>query len=42
MLNNGDRPKRALIAYCALADRLKTQGVGALQSLIPFFAEACT
>jgi hypothetical protein len=42
MQHNSDKPKRALIAYCALADRLKTQGVGALQSLIPFFAEACT
>ncbi|CAK0395716.1 Uncharacterised protein [Burkholderia pseudomallei] len=41
MQNNGDRPKRALIAYCALADRLKTHGASALQSLIPFFAEAC-
>lgn len=36
MQNNGDRPKRALIAYCALADRLKTHGASALQSLIPF------
>ena len=35
------RPKRAFIAYCALADRLGTPGVGIMDALIPFFAEAC-
>lgn len=35
------RPKRAFIAYCALADRLGTPGVGIMDAMIPFFAEAC-
>lgn len=35
------KPKRALIAYCALAQRLNTPGVGVLQALTPFLAEAC-
>lgn len=35
------RPKRTLVAYCVLADRLRTPGVGAIQALIPFLAEAC-
>ncbi|MBU1264466.1 MAG: hypothetical protein KJ946_07605 [Gammaproteobacteria bacterium] len=35
------KPKRTLIAYCVLADRLRTPGVGAIQALIPFLAEAC-
>lgn len=39
MTNNG-RPKRALLAYCALAQRLNTPGVGITQALIPFFTEA--
>lgn len=35
------RPKRAFIAYCALAERLSTPGIGLIQALIPFLAEAC-
>lgn len=35
------KPKRAFIAYCALAERLNTPGVGVIQALIPFLAEAC-
>lgn len=35
------RPKRALIAYCVLADKLRTPGVGYMQALSPFLAEAC-
>lgn len=34
-------PKRALIAYCALADRLSKHGMGIMQALSPFLAEAC-
>jgi type IV secretory pathway TrbD component len=34
------RPKRALIAYCALAEKLNTPGVGYMQALTPFLAEA--
>ena len=40
-MNIPTKPKRALIAYCALAQRLNTPGVGVLQALTPFFAEAC-
>lgn len=36
------KPKSALIAYCALASRLSTPGMGPLQALMPFFAEACS
>ena len=36
-----DRPKRALIAYCVLADKLNTPGVGVMQALTPFLATAC-
>jgi len=35
------KPKRTLIAYCVLADRLRTPGVGVMQALTPFLAEAC-
>ena len=35
------KPKRALIAYCVLAERLRTPGMGLMQALTPFFAEAC-
>lgn len=35
------KPKRTLIAYCVLADRLRTPGMGAIQALTPFLAEAC-
>ncbi|OGB21034.1 MAG: hypothetical protein A3I66_18810 [Burkholderiales bacterium RIFCSPLOWO2_02_FULL_57_36] len=34
------RPKRALLAYCALAQRLSKPGVGITHALIPFFTEA--
>lgn len=34
------RPKRALLAYCALAQRLSMPGVGITHALIPFLAEA--
>ena len=34
-------PKRALIAYCALAERLSKHGMGIVQALSPFLAEAC-
>lgn len=40
-MNFNERPKRALIAYCVLADRLRTPGVGILKALMPFVAEAC-
>ena len=40
-MNNPHRPKRALIAYCALAERLSVPGAGVMQSLVPFFAEVC-
>ena len=36
-----NRPQRALIAYCALADRLNKPGANMLQALVPFFEEAC-
>ena len=36
-----NRPKRALIAYCALAERLSKHGMGIMQAVIPFLAEAC-
>jgi hypothetical protein len=35
------KPKSTLIAYCVLADRLRTPGVGVMQALTPFLAEAC-
>lgn len=35
------KPKRALLAYCALADRLQQPGAGPLQALTPFFAPIC-
>lgn len=37
----GEKPKRTLIAYCALAERLNKPHANMLQALIPFFAEAC-
>jgi hypothetical protein len=40
-MTHNSRPKRAFIAYCVLAERLSTPGVGAMQALIPFLAEAC-
>jgi hypothetical protein len=35
------KPKRTLLAYCALASRLSTSGVGPMEALAPFFAAAC-
>jgi hypothetical protein len=35
------KPKRALIAYCVLADRLRTPGMGIVQAMTPFLAQAC-
>ncbi len=35
------RPKRALLAYCALADRLHQSNPNLLQALTPFFAPVC-
>ncbi|WHQ45823.1 hypothetical protein [Alcaligenes faecalis] len=35
------RPKRTLLAYCALAERLGRPGVGFTEALTPFFAEIC-
>ena len=35
------RPRRALVAYCALAERLNMPGVGYMQALTPFLAQAC-
>lgn len=40
MTTANGRPKRALLAYCALAQRLSTPGVGITHALIPFFTEA--
>lgn len=35
------KPKRTLIAYCALADRLKKENAGLMEALVPFFAPVC-
>src|SRR5690242_16942497 len=35
------KPKRTLLAYCALAERLNRPGAGVIQALTPFLAEAC-
>ena len=35
------KPKSALLAYCALADRLHKPGAGPIQALTPFFASVC-
>lgn len=35
------KPKRALLAYCALADRLQKQDAGLMEALMPFFAPVC-
>lgn len=40
-MNQNTKPKRALIAYCVLAERLRTPGVGLAQALTPFFAAVC-
>lgn len=35
------KPRSALLAYCALADRLNKPGAGIAQALTPFLAEVC-
>ena len=35
------KPKRAFLAYCALADRLQKPKAGLMEALIPFFAPVC-
>lgn len=40
-MTTNTKPKRALLAYCALADRLNRPGAGVIQALTPFLAEAC-
>lgn len=35
------KPKRALLAYCALADRLQKPNAGLMEALMPFFAPVC-
>ncbi|MBE0622904.1 MAG: hypothetical protein IH605_20125 [Burkholderiales bacterium] len=40
-MSPGVKPKHAFIAYCALAERLSTPGVGIMHALTPFLAEAC-
>ncbi len=39
-MTTGAKPKRALIAYCVLAQRLNTPGLSPTQALTPFLAEA--
>lgn len=36
-----NRPKRALLAYCALADRIHGSNAGMFGALAPFFAPVC-
>jgi hypothetical protein len=40
MFSVPDRPKRTLVAYCTLAERLKSPGANISGALTPFFAEA--
>jgi hypothetical protein len=40
-MGTSEKPKRALIAYCVLAEKLRTPGQGIMQALTPFLAEAC-
>ncbi len=40
-MTTNTKPKRALLAYCALAERLNKPGMGVVQALTPFLAEAC-
>lgn len=42
MLNTLNKPKRALLAYCALADRLHRPNATMVSSLTPFFAPVCS
>lgn len=41
MDNSLTKPKRALLAYCALADRLHESKATLVQTLTPFFAPVC-
>lgn len=41
MNNSVTRPKRALLAYCALADRLHESRATLVQTLTPFFSPVC-
>lgn len=41
LVNSQNRPKRTLIAYCALAERLQRTNSNMVQALVPFFTEAC-
>lgn len=36
-----EKPKRALIAYCVMAERLRASGGALSSALIPFISEAC-
>lgn len=40
-MSSNTRPKRTLLAYCALAERLNKPGAGLIQAMTPFLAEAC-
>ncbi|MBD9499161.1 hypothetical protein IB256_00100 [Pseudomonas sp. PDM17] len=40
MSDFSERPKRALIAYCTMAERLRSAGTNMPNALVPFFAEA--
>ena len=40
-MGTDQKPKRALLAYCALTQKLSTPGVGITDALVPFLAEAC-
>jgi hypothetical protein len=41
-MTSENRHKRALVAYCALAERLSKRGMDIMQAIIPFIAEACS
>ena len=40
-MSSNTKPKRTLLAYCALAERLNKPGAGLIQAMTPFLAEAC-
>lgn len=40
-MTTSTKPKRTLLAYCALAERLNRPGAGVVQALTPFLAQAC-
>lgn len=41
-MNKTTKPKRTLLAYCALAERLNKPGAGVVQALTPFLAQTCS